>query len=30
MSNYEYLYEKKKRMCNVLLVGRSTIVEPVF
>ena len=29
MSDYEYLYEKK-RMCNVLLVCRSTIVEPVF
>ena len=29
MSNYEYLNEKK-RMCDVLSVGRSTIVEPVF
>ena len=30
MTEYEYLYEKKKRMCFVLLVGRSTIVELVF
>ena len=29
MTEYDYLY-KKKRMCLVLLVGRSTIVEPVF
>ena len=29
MSEYEYLYEKK-RMCIVILVGRSTIVELVF
>ena len=28
MTEYEYLY--KKRMCIVLLVGRSTIVELVF
>ena len=28
MTEYEYLYEKL--MCNVLLVGRSTIVELVF
>ena len=28
MTEYEYLY-KKKRMCPVLLVGRSTIVELV-
>ena len=30
MTEYEYLYIKKKRMCLVLLVGRSTIVEPDF
>ena len=29
MTEYECLYEKK-RVCNVLLVGRSTIVELAF
>ena len=29
MTEYEYLY-LKKRMCIVLLVGRSTIVEIIF
>ena len=29
MTEYKYLY-KKKHMCIVLLVGRSTIVELVF
>ena len=29
MTEYEYL-NKKKRMCIVLLVGRSTIVELIF
>ena len=29
MTEYEYLYIKK-RMCIVLLVGRSTIVELIF
>ena len=28
MTEYEYLY--KKRMCIVLLVGRSTLVELIF